>query len=48
MDNFNFKEVLDNMEIDDIRHVKIEWYDGDYYLKKAFEYHEIKTNKEEE
>lgn len=46
MDSFNFKEVLDNMETDDIRHVKIEWYDGDYL--KSFEYHQIKTNKEEE
>ncbi len=45
MDSFNFKEVLDNMEIDDIRHVKIEWYDGDYL--KAFEYHQIKANKED-
>ena len=45
MDSFNFKEVLDNMEIDDIRHVKIEWYSGDYL--KAFEYHKIKANKED-
>lgn len=45
MDSFNFKEVLDNMEIDYIRHVKIEWYDGDYL--KAFEYHQIKANKED-
>lgn len=45
MNSFNFKEVLDNMEIDDIRHVKIEWYDGDYL--KVFEYHQIKANKED-
>lgn len=45
MDSSNFKEVLDNMEIDDIRHVKIEWYYGDYL--KAFEYHQIKANKED-
>lgn len=46
MDSFDFKEVLDNMDIDDIRHVTIEWHDGDYL--KTFEYHQIKTNKEEE
>lgn len=46
MDSFNLKKVLDNMEIDDIRHVNIEWYDGDYL--KTFEYHQIKDNKEDQ
>ena len=46
MGSIEFKEIIDNLEIDDIRHVKkIEWYDGDYL--KAFEYHQIKANKED-
>ena len=45
MCSIEFKEIIDNLEIDDIRHVKIEWYDGDYL--KAFEYHQIKANKED-
>ena len=46
MDSFNFKEVLDNMEIDDIRYVKIEWHDGKHL--NTFEYHQIKANKEDQ
>lgn len=45
MGSIEFKEIIDSLEIDDIRHVKIEWYDGDYL--KAFEYHQIKANKED-
>ncbi len=45
MDKEDFKSVLDYIEADDIRHIKLEWYDGDYL--KAFEYHQIKSNKED-
>ena len=38
-------DVLNNLEVDNIRHLKMEWYD-DCYLK-AFEYHQIKENKED-
>ena len=46
MGSIEFKEIIDSIEIDDIRHVKIEWYDRDYL--KAFEYHQIKANKEDQ
>lgn len=38
-------DVLNNLEVDDIRHLKMEWYDDGYL--KAFEYHQIKENKED-
>lgn len=45
MDKEVLFDVLNNMEVDNIRHVKMEGYDDDYL--KAFEYHQIKANKED-
>lgn len=45
MDKENFKYVLDYINADDIRHIKLERYDDDYL--KAFEYHQIIANKED-
>ena len=45
MDKDDLIDTLNTLAIDDIRHIKIEYYDGDYL--KVFEYHQIKANKEE-
>lgn len=45
MDKEDFKYVLDYINTDDIRHIKLEWYDDNYL--KAFEYHQVKANKED-
>ncbi len=45
MDRDDFIDTLNTLAVDDIRHIKIEWYDEDYL--KAFEYHQIKANKED-
>lgn len=45
MDRDNLIDTLNTFEIDDIRHIKIEYYDEDYL--KVFEYHQIKANKED-
>ncbi len=44
MDRDVLIDVLNNLDADDIRHVTLEYYDGDYL--KRFEYHQIKANKE--
>ncbi|MBQ9314926.1 MAG: hypothetical protein IJ220_08090 [Clostridia bacterium] len=45
MDKEVLFDILNNMKVDNIRHVKMEWYDEEYL--KVFEYHQIKTNKED-
>lgn len=38
-------DLLNNLEVHDVRHINMEWYDGGYL--KHFEYHQIKENKED-
>ena len=45
MDRDDLEDILNTIKADDIRHVKIEFHDGDYI--KALEYHQIKVNKED-
>lgn len=45
MGSIEFKEIIDSLEIDDIRHLELEWKSGEY--RKKIEYHQIKVSKEE-
>ena len=45
MENEVLLNILEDLDVDDVRHLKLEWYEGKYL--KCLEYHQIKSLKED-